>query len=173
MNKIPRDIESWLQGYWTQKQGNFFFYAKEKALESFVVYHTCEKDERIAHELAHFIVCEDENIMDPTYGLNEFLFSEKMFFSISAHRTEIEVTVVEQYIKKYLLGGVFGEGGEYWRNQPITAGLVGSMTYFLCDKISREESENIAQEFILKWNIEKIWNELNRKYALVDAYLES
>ena len=171
---IPLNIEAWKQGYWTERTGNIFERVRlGLPLESFVIYNRPAEDgiaaeDRISHEMAHLVCCQDSEIFDPCWGVPEFFIdSNSSPLSESSHRKEIEVVTVEEIISCYLRGPEFWDYYNYRKINPIDI----EMMIWDIGVLPRKRVRNLVKHFISKWDIEKIWVELNRKYRLVDQHL--
>lgn len=186
---IPRDIGSWMQGYWIEKYGNFFDKAKSGDLEPFTLFYTPMLGGRELHEMAHLVQCEDQNLFDPCWGHNQFSISAKDVLSGDTWIAEIEVIVIQTFLKIIITGPRFmsryrislsmleeitgyGKPDDYFRTYLDSAESLAASHSWIGD-LPEKEVACLAKGFLNKWTCASIWAEINRKYRLVDEYLES
>jgi hypothetical protein len=186
---IPNTIDGWLEGLpWGETKEDFFEVARryrETGIkpEPFTL-HNGERNglpsNRSAHEVAHIIVCKDEDMFDPWYGMDNFVFGNGELLSIENLRVEIEVSVVEEII---LAETADPHMREYRRNCITVYSMVelctdiGDIPY--PENIRKEERKRFERQFvsrfldaaIQKWNAQKAWAELEWKRAIVRSAL--
>jgi hypothetical protein len=119
-------------------------------------------------------------MFDPWYGMDNFVFGTGELLSVENLRTEIEVSVIEEII---LAETADPNMREYRRNCITVYGMVelcmdiGEIPY--PEHIRKEERKRFERQFvsrfldaaIQKWNLQKAWDELERKRAIVRQVL--
>ncbi len=171
---IPKDIEAWMAGApWVEVRGSLFsavVFAKKSGIpiSPLTIYQTNYADRR-SHELAHLVVCKDSDVLDPYWGVNEFSTDNNPALSKEACKIETEVTVVNRIIDTNFHYG----HDPLWVNDKRAVAITISDSIFpiVGEDVSFEEVVSWASESINKWDLEKIWAELQRKYALIAKQL--
>lgn len=183
---VPNKIEDWMDGIpWGFTNENFFRVAERYRdtgvkPEPFTLHNG--RENRATHEIAHVIACRDEDLFDPWFGIDNFVFESGELLSTENFRKECEVTVIQEMIDVELLKD---EKVREYRRKCIT---VYGMS-FLCTDIGvipypatmtkKEDKKRFELQFIAqvldkalsKWTLKKAWNELNRKRAIVASIL--
>lgn len=178
-NMPPSRVRDWLDwgvwddlsddelGFWDVMQDSVTTFLKtgERGIEPFKIY-----SHRYCHELAHFIVCQDDQVMDPWWGLEVWTFREDglEWFDDNAAFVEIEVLVVQELIK-----GCSNETAASWAQGQIgpNSKLSGYGRFDTLNEHGKKEVYDLVYEYGLmfarKWTRLSMWRERNRKTDLV------
>lgn len=135
------------------------------------------------HELAHFIMASDEDVLKPDWGIpfdgpfnNDFVDKKKA-------RLEVEVVFIQEKICNYTWArhnfltwyNQFAEQFPHVFKDPWVGGIIAAKA--ICRPSGTILTDGQVQAIVSelmhtnKWSIEKIWAELERKKALVASLL--
>jgi hypothetical protein len=166
---VPRNYESWFENgpwglftdpgdcgsafhnYWTQ------VHHRERIAEPLMRW-TDERPDM--HELAHLVCARDHNVLDPTFGLRmgdptvELGYTERLRELVVVYVEVLSLSWVESWTPN--------------KNQVIRT------TYLLAGGHLLSAQD---RKLVMKWamsrfpDIESVWKELQRKYALIEEIL--
>ena len=151
----PTNLDSWLGKYWdlslTQEQ--YWERSRISKLQVAII-----NQDRVVHEIAHLIACEDRHVLCPYYGINEFVPSAGSKFKDFTARSEIEVIAIQALLEAYLIVKV----------RPWAQSAIHEMKYYSSSSVVAELGFlfDMAQK---KWPIITCWDELQRKYLMWEA----
>lgn len=133
--------------------------------ESFI----CLSGNYSTHEIGHLIECRDEDILDPFWGI-PFTQSPRLPTSGEFAFRELEVIVIQATLD-YFIDCYRLYGGVDWSKDFDLSEFCQVYAHGSVD-ISRKEMEEKILEYLKKWTLEKILNELSRKKLLVRKLLK-
>jgi hypothetical protein len=160
---IPRPISDWLAGQWKlDNTDTFWNMVPEGKGEILTLYKADswiqekspkpEQSVRALHEIAHLIICEDKDVLDPLYGLKHWASS---ILPPDEFKVEFEVCCLA-----YLLGNHCTRHN--CRSSPPTSFIFSKYT-----TLSSTEVNALLPAIYAKWTVDKAWTELHRKYRLI------
>lgn len=189
----PTDLTAWgkllplkyVEGTWREYMAKCTQVNAELTLEPFLAF----KGDEIPfneHEIAHFILCPDNSVLDPYWGIplappinepdNLFDFNTKqdVFHELRVNVLQ-EILVNYTYLRKYHMSNVkwyrtqFEHLPPYWP----TRRQFSSMHHYTCRYLYTQSAQQVADQIwhsMLKenWTIGKIWTEFQRKTTLVE-----
>lgn len=153
--EIPRTIEEWLEGGpWVKKGPDFWSPILKKEFPKPFELHTY----RESHEIGHCIAATDEEVFQPSWGIEEFVPIHNKL-SLKAILKEMEVYVIQIRLSQYM-----GQLDHVERIKRAMTELTGQCKVFRSGRFWQEQHD----AFIKKWSsVEICWQELQRKYNLV------
>lgn len=180
-NCPPVRAEDWFDwGFWKDISAESFWTVQRMAVEDFKATgkHDLKPFEvfsrRYSHEMAHFIVCRDDQVFDPWWGLEVFTFREdgRGLFNDDECFTELEVLTVQGLINDYGPD----RAAAFARTEMLTyTNLEGFGRWEKLTYDQKDELEDLltayARMFAAKWTRESLWQERHRKTDLVRARL--
>lgn len=135
---------------------------------------------RSEHEMAHYLQCDDKDVLDPFYGSEVFTFrkDDKAWFSDDDYFKEVEVFVIHAILMRHNEIDKATEVATYMNVSGFHRGS-GQSTVLGTVSLDREPPENIrftrslAADCLKKWSgkIPQLEKELYRKNEIVRQQL--
>jgi len=134
------------------------------------------------HELAHFILCPDDKVLDPLWGIEFDGPFEEEFRDLDKARFEVRVLFIQEVIlnythhrEHYLQWVKSPVGREVMLNNkchPWIGSVQMAMTYCYISPLSTAQVRHEVDHMVAAdWTIGKVWSELERKKELVRQLL--
>lgn len=168
MSTVPTDLDGWIKrtGWPTINNHVFSMSSFWSDVQAGKIRHKALYLGREAHEFAHIVCANDHDVFLEDYGIKEFItdsvladkWKQVKKLSREVSVKEIEVLIVEAMIKNHVYGDTNARNLNFL--------VMGARRYFDMDYMSVDK---LCDEYIAKWDIEKIWAEFQRKVDLLNG----